>query len=44
MANFCKHCGHKFGDDWRQEHPEDRIVRTDNKPDPIVTDDYEELI
>jgi len=43
-AKFCKHCGHKFGDDWRQEHPEERIIRTDNREAPIETEEYEEPV
>ncbi|MBR5983442.1 MAG: ion transporter [Bacteroidales bacterium] len=43
-AKFCKHCGHEFGDDWRQEHPEERIVRTDGKPEPVETEEYEEPV
>ena len=43
-ARFCKHCGHEFGDDWRHEHPEEKIIRTDGKPKPIETEEYIEPI
>ena len=43
-AKFCKHCGHEYGDDWRQEHPEERIIRTDNREAPIETEEYEEPV
>ena len=41
-AKFCKHCGHEFGDDWRQEHPEEKIIRTDGREEAIETEVYEE--
>jgi voltage-gated potassium channel len=43
-AKFCKHCGHEYGDDWRQEHPEERIIRTDGREAPIETEEYEEPV
>jgi len=42
-ARFCRHCGHELGGDWKREHPEEKIIRTDGKQPNDEQKDIEEL-